>query len=184
MVTKAIDTKVDGKKGQYFSFTLKDGSNHILANKYVQITLNKVVYKVKTDKNGVAKLRVNIKKAGTYTARIKFVGDSKYSASSSSLKIKVNKQKPKLISSKKKFKAKAKTKKITAKLKTSRGKALKNKKIVFTIKGKKYIAKTNKKGIATAKIKLSKKGTYSCKIKYAGDKTYSAITKKIKVLIK
>ena len=184
MVTKAIDTKVDGKKGQYFSFTLKDGSNRILANKYVQIILNKVVYKVKTDKNGVAKLRVNIKKAGTYTVRIKFVGDSKYSASSSSLKIKVNKQKPKLISSKKKFKAKAKTKKITAKLKTSRGKALKNKKIVFTIKGKKYIAKTNKKGIATAKIKLSKKGTYSCKIKYAGDKTYSAITKKIKVLIK
>ena len=184
MTTTAIDTSVDGKKGQYFSITLKDSSNKVLASKTVQITLNKVVYKVKTNSNGVAKLQVNLKNAGTYTASIKFAGDSKYLGSSVSAKIKVTKQKPKLSSSKKTFKVKAKTKKVTATLKTSRGKILKSKKIAFTINGKKYTVKTNKKGIATANIKLTKKGTFTCTIKYAGDKTYSAITKKIKVVLK
>ena len=184
MATKAIDIKVDGRRGQYFSVTLKDGKNHVLANKYVQIIINKVVHKVKTDKNGVAKLQINIKKAATYTVGIKFAGDSKYLASSRTVKIYVKKQIPKLASSNKSFKATTKTKKVTAVLKTSRSKALIGKKIVFTIKGKKYAAKTNKKGIAAANIKLTKKGTYACLIKYAGDTSYSAITKKIKVVIK
>ena len=184
MATKAIDIKVDGRRGQYFSVTLKDGKNHVLANKYVQIIINKVVHKVKTDKNGVAKLQINIKKAATYTVGIKFAGDSKYLASSRTVKIYVKKQIPKLASSNKSFKATTKTKKVTAVLKTSRSKALIGKKIVFIIKGKKYAAKTNKKGIAAANIKLTKKGTYACLIKYASDTSYSAITKKIKVVIK
>ena len=184
MTTTAIDAAVDGKKGQYFSIILKDSSNKVLANKTVRIIFGNVVYKVTTDSKGVAKVQVNLKSAGTYHVSIRFLRDSKYLQSSASTKIIVKEQKPKLSSSKKTFKAKAKTKKVTAKLKTSRGKVLKNQKIVFTIKGKKYTAKTNKKGIATVKIKLTKKGKFTCKIKFAGDRTYSAISKKIKVIIK
>lgn len=184
MTTTAIDTKVDGKKGQYLSITLKDKNNKVLAGKTVEITLNKVTYKVKTNSNGIAKLQINIKKAGTYTASIKFAGDSPYIKSSASIKIKVNKQKPKISAAKKTFKRTAKTKKVTAKLTTSRGKILKNKKLTFTVNGKKYTVKTNSKGIATAKVKLTKKGTFTCKIKYAGDTTYKAITKSIKVVVK
>ena len=42
---------------------------------------------------------------------------------------------------------------MKAKLKWSSGKAIKGKKIVFKFKGKKYSAKTNKKGIAKVTIK-------------------------------
>ena len=45
--------------------------------------------------------------------------------------------------------------KFSASLKFSNGKAIVGKKIVFKFKGKKYVAKTNKKGIATIKIKKS-----------------------------
>ena len=184
MVTTAIDAAVDGNKGQYFTVTLKDSNNNPLAGQTVKITLNNVVYTVQTKSDGIASVQVNIKKAGTYKATISFAGSKKYLGSSASASIKVNKQKPKLTSSKKTFKAKAKTKKLTTTLKTSRGKVLKGKKVIFTIKGKKYIVKTNKKGVATAKIKLTKKGKRVCKIKFAGDSTYSAITKSIKVVIK
>ena len=104
--------------------------------------------------------------------------------SSASAKATVLKQSPKLKASAKTFKIKSKTKKLTATLKTSRGKVLKGKKVKFTIKGKTYVAKTNKKGITTVKIKISKKGTYSCKIKTVADATYKSVTKKIKVKIK
>ena len=184
MTTTAIDVSADGKKGQYYSLVLRDANNKLLAGKTVQITLDKVTYKVKTDSKGVAKVQVNIKKAGTYTASVKFAGDSKYLKTSASAKIKVNKQKPSIVSSKKTFSLGAKTKKITAVLKTSKGKIIKGKSVTFTINGKKYTAKTNSKGIATINAKLTKKGTYSCSIKYAGDVTYSPVAKKIAVVVK
>ena len=74
-------------------------------------------------------------------------------------------------------------KKLTAKLKSGK-KVLKSKKVIFTVNGKKYVAKTNKKGIATVKIKLSKKKTYKVKVRFAGDKNYKASKKTSKVVIK
>ena len=50
-------------------------------------------------------------------------------------------------------------------------KHLKGKKILFTVNCKKYIAKTNKKGDATVKVRLSKK-TYKSSIKFVGENTY------------
>ena len=48
-----------------------------------------------------------------------------------------------------------------------KGKALKNKKITFKIKGKSYKVKTNKKGIATLKLKLKLKvGKHTVKTSY------------------
>ena len=184
MQTTAIDTKADGKKGGYFTMTLKDTDGRALAGKLVEITFNKQTYKVQTDSKGIAKAQVNILNYGTYKVSVKYAGDGTYKASSASATIKVKKQKAKLTAKNKKFKSKAKTKKITATLKTSRGKAIKGKKLTFTIKGKKYTAKTNSKGIATVKVKLTKKGKYVCKIRYGGDKTYSAISKKVKITLK
>ena len=66
-----------------------------------------------------------------------------------------------------KFKKSAKTKKFTATLKTTAGKAIKNKKITFKVKGKTYTAKTNKRGVASIKItNLNKVGKFTVKIKY------------------
>jgi hypothetical protein len=55
---------------------------------------------------------------------------------------------------------KAKTVKFTAKLLDKNGKAFKNKVVTFKIKGKKYSAKTNAKGIATASLKNLNVGKY------------------------
>ena len=85
---------------------------------------------------------------------------------------------------KKTYKKAAKVKKLTATLKDQTGKVIKSKKVTFTVNGKKYTAKTNKKGVATVKVKLSRKKTYKVTVKFAGDKTYYAVKKTGKVVIK
>ena len=96
----------------------------------------------------------------------------------------VNKKATKITAPKKTFKAKTKTKKVKVKL-TSGKTVLKNKKVTLKVKGKTYTVKTNKKGIATFKIKnLKKKGTFKYTVKFAGDKAYKAISKKGKIIVK
>ncbi|WP_406535578.1 DUF3344 domain-containing protein [Methanobrevibacter sp.] len=91
---------------------------------------------------------------------------------------------PKLTAKKRTYKAKTKKKKITAILKNKNKKGIRGAKIVFKIKGKKYISKTNKKGIATVKVKIKKKGRYTVKITFYGSKLYTAKTIKTKLIIK
>lgn len=91
---------------------------------------------------------------------------------------------PKLTSKKKTYKTKSKKKKLTAILKTNKGKAISGVKITFKIKGKTYKAKTNKKGVATVKLNLKKKGKYIVTVKFAGNKLYKSKTIKTKLIIK
>ena len=128
------------------------------------MTVNKKTYTITTDKNGYATLSVNLKK-GTYTVTAEYKG---FKASN---KIIV---KQSLITKNKAYK-KAKTIKYTAKLLKSNGKAFKNKKITFKIKGKTYKVKTNKKGIATLKLKNMKKGKYSITTSYGKTKVKNKI---------
>ena len=81
------------------------------------------------------------------------------------------------------FKKTAKTKKLTTTLKSGKT-VLKSQKVVFRVNGKNYSAKTNSKGIATVKIKLTKKGTFKYSVKYAGNNKYKGITKYNYVVIK
>ena len=85
---------------------------------------------------------------------------------------------------KKTYKANKKTKYLYATLKASNKKAIKGKKLVFTVNGKKYTGKTNAKGIAKVKVNLSKRKTYKFTVKFAGDNTFKKISKKGKVIIK
>ena len=116
------------------------------AGEIVKIKVHGVTYKVKTDKKGYATLKINLV-PGKYTIKATY---KKYTVTN---KIKV---KTTLIT-KNLSKKKSKTTKYTAKLLNGKGKVLKGKKITFKFKGKKYTAKTNKKGIATIKIKKSLK---------------------------
>ena len=77
-----------------------------------------------------------------------------------------------------------KVKRLTATLKNNKGKAISGKKIVFKVNGKKYTAKTNKKGIATVKVKVAKKKTYKVTVSFKGDSTYYKIAKSSKLIIK
>ncbi len=164
--------------------TLKDASGKAIANKKITATVNGKTYTATTNSKGVATFKLKLTAVKTYTVSLKFAGDSYYTASSKSLKVKVTKTKTKLTVPKKTYKKSAKVKKLTATLKDQTGKVIKSKKVTFTVNGKKYTAKTNKKGVATVKVKLSKKKTYKVTVKFAGDKTYYAVKKTGKVVIK
>ncbi|WP_297981093.1 hypothetical protein [uncultured Methanobrevibacter sp.] len=184
MTTASINYLIDGRKGDYFNVTLKDQYGNPLANKPVQIGFNGHIYTPVTDNDGKASIQINLAVSGNYTFAICFLSDDGYYASFEVAKITVNKQTPKLTTSNKSYRITAKSKKITATFKTSRGTALRNKKISFTVNGKTYTAKTNSKGIASVNVSLSKKKTYAFTVKYAGDDVYKAISKSGKIVIR
>ncbi|WP_410320262.1 SBBP repeat-containing protein [Methanobrevibacter sp.] len=185
----AVDTKA-GEKGNWFNVTLTDINGNPIANKNVQIAFDGKIFNVITNGEGKAGLKSNIAKAGTYTYAFAFMGDDGYTAADlSTSKLTVAKKKTSISAKKQTFKSKAK-KIVTVTLKTSKNKAdgktylAKGKKLTLTIKGKKYTAKINAKGVAKFTIKLTKKGKYSAAIKFAGDNTYKATSKKISIIIK
>ncbi len=185
MKTTTVNTKINGKNaGKTFSITLKDSKGNVLANKQVLISFKGKIYKRTTNAKGVASVKVALSKKGTYPVVVSFLGDEKYNGSFIIAKIKVNPQKVKLTVTKKTYKASKKTKYLYATLKATNKKAIKGKKLTFTVNGKKYTAKTNAKGIAKVKVKLSKRKTYKFTVKFAGDNTFKKISKKGKVVIK
>lgn len=122
----------------------------------VKFAINGKVYDVKTDKEGYASLKITFK-PGKYTI---VASCANYEVSN---KITV---KP-ILTAKNVSKKKGKVIKFKAKLVNGKGMPLKGKRIKFKIKGKTYKAKTNKKGIATIKIKLKLKvGKYTIKTTY------------------
>ena len=189
-ITRRANDYFAGERGAYYIAYLKDQDGNPVVGRSVFITVNKVIYKVKTDKNGAIKLRINLNKAKTYSYKLEFSGDDTYKKSTGLSKLTVTKKKTSISASKKTFKAKTKTKIIKVKLKTVKnpynGKTYlkKGKKVTLKINKKTYTGKTNSKGIVKFKIKLTKKGKYTAKIKFAGDKTYKACSKSIKVTIK
>lgn len=141
------------------------GNGKVASGVNVKFRVNGKTYNIKTNKNGYATLSVklNVKK---YTVTAQFNGTKV------SNKITVKPVLTTKITSNKKTK---KTK-FTAKLVNTKGKALKGKKITFKIKNKKYIAKTNKKGIASVNIRLTlKKGTYKVITSYGKSKVINKI---------
>lgn len=184
MVTTVVDTKSDGRIGEYFTITLKDSKGNALTNKPVQIGFNGKVYPRTTDKNGQAKLQINLEREGIYTFAVSYLGDDEYNGSFVVAKITVNKQKGSLSVPNKSYAASAKTKALTASFKSAKGNLVANKKVSFTVNGKTYVATTNDKGVATVNVSLNKKGTYNFTVKFAGDSQYAAITKTGKLTIK
>ncbi len=125
------------------------------AGKVVTIITHGVTYKCKTDKNGYARLPINLI-PGKYTITAEYAGIKV----SNKILVKAT------LKAKSVTKKKAKKIKFKATLKTSKGKAIAGKKISFEIRGKIYIAKTNKKGVATVTFKNLKVGKYSIGVKY------------------
>ena len=142
-------------------------NNKPVKDAIITIKINKNTMQVKTDNQGYATLKLTLK-PGKYTIT------STYKNVKATNKITVKKT---LITKNKKIK-KGKTLTYTAKLLNKNGKKLKNKKITFKINGKKYKAKTNKKGVAKIKVKNLKKGKYKIKTSYGKLKNTNTITVK------
>lgn len=169
---------------KYLTATFKDINGKLIKNRKISFIISGKTYTAYTNSKGVAKVKVNVKVAKTYTVTVKFAGDNVYSPLSKTLKLYVKKVPTKLIVKNKSYKKSKKIKKLTATLKTKSGKAIAKKKLTFIVNSKKYTARTNKKGVATVKVKVSKKKTYKFTVKFAGDGTYLKTTKKAKLKIK
>ena len=166
------------------TITLKDINNNLLNKKNIIIKIANHKYYFKTNSKGQAIFNISKLTPKIYKVIINFEGDNKYDKTSINTNIVVKKAIPKLIAVKKTFKVKVKTKKLTATLKDNKGKVLKNTKLTLKIKGKKYTAKTNKKGQATFKVKLNKKGTYKGTVKFTGNKLFNTVSKTVKIVVK
>ena len=165
--------------------TLKDANGKVLAGKKVSVKVGSISKTLKTNSKGQVSLNVAKLVPKTYTATVKFAGDSGYTASTLKPKVVVKKAKVKLAAKAKSFKAKVKTKKYTVTLKNNKGKVIKKAKLTLKVGKKTYKAKTNSKGKATFKItKLNKKGKKTATVKFAGNKYFKALSKKVKITIK
>ena len=169
------DITMDFRDGTYYSvLAIGDDGKPVGEGEFVDIYVNTIHYSCRTDKDGYARLQINLN-SNKYTITAEY----KLTKVSNNL---VVKQTLKLV--KKTVKAK-KGKKLVlkAKLKWSNGKAIKGKKIVFKFKGKKYTAKTNSKGIAkvTIKKKVTKKLKKGKKYKYSASYFSNIVKGKVKV---
>lgn len=156
--------KIVYNNGESFKITLKDENNQKLSNKNLLIKINGVEYNAKTDKNGLASLKLKTLKPKIYNVKITFKGDEKYLKSTKTVKLTVKKQKTIM-----KVKANTKKKTIKITLKNQFKKALSKKTVKLTINKKIYKLKTNNKGTITFKLNLKTKMKYKFTVKYAGD---------------
>lgn len=127
------------------------------AGKIVVFKFNGKTVKARTDKSGYATASLKLK-AGKYAITASYAGVSK----SNKITFKPT------LSAKNIVKKRAKVVKFSAKLVGKNGKILKNKKIIFKIKNKKYTAKTNNKGVATASIRNLNIGKFFITSSYGG----------------
>lgn len=130
----------------------------------VKFKVNKKTITAKTDKNGYASMKINLK-AGKYAITASYDG---YKVSN---RITV---KP-VLTAKDILGIKVKKVKFKVKLVNKNGKALKGKKIKFKFRGKTYKAKTNRKGIAAITLKNLKVGKHKIHSIYGKSKITNVI---------
>jgi hypothetical protein len=160
--------------GSLYKATVWGANGKLASNVEVTFLINGKVFKtVKTDANGVASVKLT-QVPGTYKIAAKSLGKSV-----------TKKLTVKHVLTLKKVTVKRSAKKLvlTATLAKVNGKYLKNKKITFKFKGKKYTAKTNAKGVAKVTIKKSvlKKLKKGKKVTYQATYLKDTVKKSVKV---
>ena len=164
-ITGNKNIKVDYGGGKYFSVKIVSQDGKVAASGVsVKFTINGKTKTVKTDKNGIAKIKItDVPKKYTMTTT--------YNGKSVKNTV-IVKQVLKAIKVTVKKTAKKFTLKATLKI---NGKLVKGKVITFKFNGKTYKVKTNKKGIAQKTLdkkvikKLKKGKTYTVKVTYLKD---------------
>ncbi|MBE6503128.1 MAG: hypothetical protein E7Z76_02400 [Methanobrevibacter sp.] len=170
------------KSATYFKVTLKDKSGNALINQLVSLSLEGKSYSAYTDVNGIALIKANALKMGTYVAVVNYAGSANYSSSSISRSVKVfSSAIGKDVS---KYYGYTSTYKVTFWKDCD---PLANTKVTFKINGKKYTKTTDANGVAKLNIKRLPAGKYTISTTnpYSGEKIYnSVVVKKDKTTIK
>ena len=151
-----------------FAVRVHDDFGNPLSGESIQFIVDGKKYTVKTDKKGFASIRLNKFLPKRYSVSVSYKG---YKISN---RITVKST----LTAKNKSVRKKKAVKFTAKLVNTKGKPLKGKKITFKIKGKRYSAKTNRKGIAKITIKRLKVGKHVILTSYKNLKIKNRISVK------
>ncbi|WP_458404800.1 Ig-like domain-containing protein [Methanobrevibacter sp.] len=185
--TKTVSTKLSisnthyAKKATYFDVTLKDKSGNPLTNQKVSLKVKGVTYSAKTNKNGVARIKAASLAVGTYTVSLSYAGNSNYSSSSLSKKVKVLSS----ISGSDltKYYGYTSSYKVTF---WKGGMALANTAVSFKLNGKTYTKTTNSKGVAKLDIDLAAgKYTVTATNPYSKEKvSHNIVVKKDKTTLK
>ncbi len=147
-------------------------------NSELSVKLDKKVYSLKTNSEGIAKLSINLA-AKTYKLTISFDGNENYTSLSKDFNIKVSKLKTKITESAN-FVVKGNY--IYFFLIDSNGDHLSGKKAIIKFKGKTYTKKTNANGRVGLKISLPIK-KYSITVRFKGDNQFKSSYKKLKFYV-
>ena len=83
-----VDNTHYGKSATYFILTLKDNAGKALKNQKVTLKVKNKVYSGVTNKNGQASIKTDALAVGTYTVSLSYAGNTNYSSSSISKKLK------------------------------------------------------------------------------------------------
>ncbi|SEL24904.1 Transglutaminase-like enzyme, putative cysteine protease [Methanobrevibacter gottschalkii] len=167
--------------GPVVQYSVKFWKNYnALANTKVSFKVNGITYTKTTDKNGVAKLPVNLA-PGKYV----ITTTNPYSGEKLSNKcISLRDGTTLTHGSTNTYITPNKKHSFTVTLKSKHGILIKNKNVIFKYNNKKVTVKTNSNGKATLSIPALSKGTYYISYSYSGDKYYSGSSESGKLYVK
>ena len=159
--------------GHTYKVRVRDDNGQFVGkNQVVTIKIGKKTYKVKTNKNGYATLKIPSKiTPGKYTIKATYKGQT----------VKNKLTVKQVLKTKKTVTVKKSAKKLVLSATLKKGKtAIKSKIVKFKVNGKTYKGKTNKKGIAKVTIKKVainklKVKKYTIKVSYLYDAVKSTL---------
>ena len=158
-------TKIYGASTTYSATFWKDYS--LLANTQVTFYIGSTKQVVKTDKNGVAVLKLNLK-PGKYVVS----ATNPYSNEKLTNNVVVNKDKTTISGNSKTYILPNNYYTYQVTLKSANGGPVKNCKVYFSYNGKTVAATTNANGKASTVIPLLAEGTYKITYKFNGNNNY------------
>ena len=89
-VTAAKKTFKAATKTKKYTVTLKDSKGKVIKNAKLTIKVNGKIYKATTNSKGKATFKITkLTKRGTFSAKVKYVGNTSYKATSKTVKITV-----------------------------------------------------------------------------------------------
>ncbi len=154
------------KSATYFKVTLKDNNGKAIGNQKISLNVNGKSYSAVSDNSGVASVKTVALAIGSYTVTVSFAGNSNYSASSLSKKVKVLSS----VSGSDVTKYYGPVSEYSVTFWKNYD-ALANTKVSFTLNGVTYTKTTDSKGVAKLPINLAP-GNYviSTVNPYSGEK--------------
>ena len=167
-ITGAKNTYILTKTKYPYSITLKSGQGDAIKDAKIYFRYNSKQVTATTDANGKATITIPALSKGTYTLSYQYNGNKKYNPLSGSKKLYVQDSTTTLKSSTLKMQYNDGSK-FSVRATDSKGKALTNKNIKFTLNGKTTTATTNSNGVAELAVGDLKPNTYTVMFSYSSE---------------